>query len=248
MKNFITIFAIVICCVTSLKATIKDGYYLQSLWGISESLDSNIQFNRVNQADMSFTTAWEGKSLRDAWYYGLKFEKWTNNSFKGIEWLHHKIYMVDPPSEIEHFSISDGFNILYFNKGKLTPKDIIKRYGVGFVFAHVDTKFVGEERFYLKGGIGGSYFSGVSCHYSLEKRLYETTKNFITMEGKVTLSYARPPISTDDNEFAELFNVGFHILLGFGSKPPENVSVKEILRYVGLPYIHHMSIYKLDDF
>ena len=49
--------------------------------------------------------------------------------------------MVVSPSEIENFSISDGFNILYFNQGKLTSK-VIKRYSVGLAFAHVDVKFI----------------------------------------------------------------------------------------------------------
>ena len=33
------------------------------------------------------------------------------------------------------------------------------------------------------------------------------------MEDKVTLSYAKPPISTDDHEFLELFNIVDHPLL-----------------------------------
>ena len=49
--------------------------------------------------------------------------------------------MVIPLFEIENFSISDGFNILYFNQGKLTSK-VIKRYGVGLAFVHVDVKFI----------------------------------------------------------------------------------------------------------
>jgi hypothetical protein len=154
--------------------------------------------------------------------------------------LHHKIYLGNPLEPLESFSISDGFNILFLNR-IVNGEKAVFRSGIGLVFAHMDVSMKERKRFFLNGGISGAYISGVSIQGSVEKWLYESQRHFVNVESKLTLSYVRPPVSDNSEEYAEINNIAIHFLLGFGSKPLDtnNHSYKNHIKYWMFPAIHH---------
>ena len=93
----------------------------------------------------------------------------------------------------------------------------------------------------MNGGIGGAYLSGITSQISLEKWIYETEKHFVNLETKFTLSYARPPISDDINEFGTVPNYAFHFLIGLGSKPVQKESsLKDKAQWLAVPLGYHL--------
>jgi hypothetical protein len=239
-RNILIIF---ISLLVSLSAAYSEtGTYLSSFLGASESLNSDLKLYLTDQSDIKHEAEWNGNSFKDSLYYAIRVEKWKGNKGKGIEWIHHKIYLDNTTDIIEDFSISDGFNLLLFNWATYNQAhDFTHRVGVGLVLAHIDTTLSGRERFYMDGGIGGSYISGITSQLSLEKWIYETDAMFVNVETKLTLSYARVPISSDFNEFADVSNIGFHVLLGLGSKPvKKEAPLKEKATWVGIPLGYHL--------
>ena len=244
--SYLLVFIFIVLFFPS--ATIaEDGWYLQSHWGFSNSIHSSLAIKRNDKPGIVHTAKWKGKSFKDSWYYTVKVDHWKGDRSHGIEWIHHKAYLANPPEQIEHFSISDGYNLLMFNRGSRWSNGLINRIGAGLVFGHPDMKFRDEERFYMKGGIGGNYLAGVAAQYSIEKRLYEIKHFIFTLEGKVTASFARVPISEDNTEYAEVPLIAWHITFGLGSKPlKKGAKVRDWARYIGVPFFHHYSMYLID--
>lgn len=244
MKRILYCLGIGLACISTLVASpySEKGLYLSSFLGASESLNSSLKLYLTDQPDIKHNAEWKGHSFEDSLYYSIRFEKWDDNKGRGIEWVHHKIYLNNTTDTIQDFSISDGFNLLLFNIARRTPRhDLVYRLGLGLVFAHVDDTLNGRERFYMNGGIGGAYVCGITSQIALEKWVYETSRHFVNVETKFTLSYARPPISDDINEFASVPNYGFHVLLGLGSKPvAKTAPLKEKALWLAPPLGYHL--------
>ena len=219
------------------------GWYLFSTWGYMHSINSVMAVNSTS-GDIVHRAQWESKAFEDSPYYTLRIENWQDNNVSGIEWVHHKIYLKNNPSTIEDFSISDGYNMLFYNVGKRND-GIIRKWGAGIVVAHPDVTLTGRDRFWNDGGISGAYFAGFAVQHSIETWFYETTHHVLSLEGKITAAYARIPISDDDSEYADVPNIAFHITLGLGSKPlPKKPKPIDYANYFGVPILHHYSIYQ----
>lgn len=242
MKVFWIVFLLVFGSFSTASAV--DGWHFTSFWGGSESFNSNLKVHLNGDEDYDFNADWEGKSLTDSWYYSLRFEKWVGNRARGFEYLHHKIYLKNRPEGIKHFSISDGFNMAFYNWARRRDNGWITRFGIGPVLAHMDVQIEGRDRFYMDGGIGGSYLAGFGMQFSGEKWIYETEKFLVSLEGKFTASYVRAPVSEDAAEVAEVPNYAVHFLIGFGAKP-QGKRLKDNKHYI-FPVLHHLLVYPLD--
>ena len=249
MKILLTFFTLtsLFFVVFQNKGFASDGWYFHSNWGLSNSMNSTLSIKRDNSPHIVHNAKWKAKSFSDSWYYTVKLEKWLGDKARGIEWVHHKIYLANPPAGLDEFSISDGYNMLFYNFARKTKRNRISRLGLGLVFGHPDVTFTGAERFYMKGGAGGSYLAGVAAQVSLEKWLYETDHFIFSVEGKLTASYARVPVSENRSEFAEAPVVAWHLTFGLGSKPlKKQASLIDWTRYIGVPLAHHLSMYILE--
>jgi len=55
------------------------------------------------------------KAFTVPFYYGLRISRWDNNRAWEFEHIHQKIYIDNLPSKVEHFDITDGYNLFYLN-------------------------------------------------------------------------------------------------------------------------------------
>lgn len=242
MKKYISAILLLIA-VQAASVFAMEGWVLTTHLGASESTNSGLKLYLVDQPDVYMDAKWKGKSFHDTLYYSARLEKWKNNKANGIEWVHHKIYLVNTNDIVEKFSISDGFNQFYYNWARKYNDKTFYRFGVGVVMSHPDVSISGRERFYMKGGIGGSYLSGVTVQADLERHILENDRHFLTFDTRLTLSYIQPPISTDSNEYAELWNVALHLTLGVGSKPVPKMEGKDKLQYFLVPFGYYATVY-----
>ena len=249
MKSIFKIYILLLCLASSLFGYAKptDGWYIHSHWGFSNSLPSVMSIH-TRERDVVHNAKWKGKSFEDSWYYNVKIEKWTKQNVRGWEWVHHKMYLANTTSFIKSYSISDGYNMLFYNFGKQHNNGLISKIGLGIVIGHPDITLEGKERFFLDGGVGGQYFAGFAAQYSIQSWFYETEKYVLSAEGKLTLGYSRIPVSTHSDEFSEVPHIAFHFSFGMGSKPMKtnNHKLKDYLHFYLTPLIHHYSIYFLD--
>ena len=220
----------------------RSGWVWTNYLGASESFNSMLYINLENEDDIKTHNAdWDGRSFTNSAYYAMKLEKWNNNRGKGLEWVHHKIYLASDVEGIDSYSISDGFNLLFFNV--VSPfdrlgKNAYMRLGAGLVFGHMDVHLTDRERFYMDGGIRGSYLCGVAAQIAIDKWVKTTEKHFLTLETKFTAAYSRGPVSTNFIEYSVVPNYAFHVILGVGNKPAQPKTIKDAVKTFSVPSLY----------
>ncbi|MFT5170294.1 MAG: hypothetical protein ACI9BD_000060 [Candidatus Marinamargulisbacteria bacterium] len=234
-KHMARIFALFLILFVQTGLSAADGLHTTSFVGWSESLNSTLKIHREGASDITHQAKWEGRSFRDSIYYAIRFEDWKDNEGWGIEWIHHKIYLSNLTSEIQDFSVSDGYNLLFLTKA-WRDAGTIYRLSAGLALSHPDVTLAGRARFWNDGGMGGTYLTGFGVGGGVETWLVESDRHFVSLEGKLTLAYAKVPISKNKSEYGDTgINVGFHVMLGFGSKPIKDPDLTDHLLYWLVP-------------
>lgn len=177
------------------------AYSLPTPLDIDMNTGSDINVSSARYDTRSFST--------QAIYYNFKLGYWENNAAWEFESLHHKLYLVNKPKNVQQFHISHGYNMNTVNRAWDTG-NFIYRVGGGFIMTHPETKVNGKQ-WEDKGGVKGFYVSGLSAQAAVEKRWYVTDNVFLSLEGKLTAGYAIVPVAEGS---ASVPNVALH---GIGS-------------------------------
>ena len=205
----------------------EDGFHISTGMGLSMSEDSRLTTRYTDSGTVvkRFHEAqWLGRPFTDSTYYTYKLENWSNGEGLGFEFVHHKIYLRNFPDYLQRFSVSDGYNLMYLNKGwKLADRKVF-RLGVGVVLAHPDVQFTNGEQFHGEGGFldQGFFFAGPTVQATYSNRIWESERHYADWETKFSVSYAKFPISVNDDDYAEDVNIAVHFLINIGSKPLSN--------------------------
>ena len=148
-------------------------------------------------------------------FYDIQIGKWEDQAAWEIEFLHHKIYLEDRPAEIQNFSISHGYNLLYLNRAWLLKHDFRFRIGLGAVIAHPENEINHKSLDHSRGGTFGRgyYLAGFSGQVGAGRRFYFTKHIYGSLGGKVLLSYAWVPVKDGD---AVVPNLALYGIFGLG--------------------------------
>lgn len=218
LKRFL-IIGLIFFSATSVFADTnsEDGWYMSTFMGGSMSMPNYLRINLDGLPDQKINATYKNRNFDDSHWWAFRTEKWTGDTSRGFELVHHKIYLANTNDIVQDFSISDGYNLIYYNWGKKKGKNRF-RFGAGIVSGHTDITLQGRERFHTKGP-KGHFITGPTIQFDYERWLYETKTHFISVDTKLTLSYARVGVSSDKDEYAEAPDIALHLSLGFGSKP-----------------------------
>ena len=130
-----------------------------------------------------------------------------------LELVHLKIELTNPSSEVQHFEVSHGYNLFTVNRSWKQRKFIF-RLGGGIVISHPESTVRGKSLSWDKGILNkGYYVSGATVQVDVGRRFYFGENLFVTIDGKLTGSYARVPV---ENGHADVPNVAIHGLFGVG--------------------------------
>jgi hypothetical protein len=153
------------------------------------------------------TRPWKGSPY---YAYRLGYQQWT------AELVHHKVYLENPPPEIEHFEVSHGYNLAYVSRMITEPAaPLIFRLGLGLVIGHPEGRIRGNAINPVKSFLGGGYhISGISLQLGISRRLGVGNNFFVNPDAKLTAAWARMPLA--GGGFVQVPNVALHTLLGLG--------------------------------
>jgi hypothetical protein len=218
-KNFIALCAIGLM-ETQLDA--KDGWEVALNFGSSFSKNETLTIKQSGYPDIILPHAdIKTKAFTVPFYYGLRISRWDNDRAWEFEHIHQKIYIDDLPSEVEHFDITDGYNLFYLNHAwNLEEYGVITRVGLGFVVAHPDITVRGVQTHETGGGAipmiwdtdSGYQWAGLTGQIAIEKE-FQIVKNwYLSLEGKLTHSSA--DIDLEEDGSVEVPNSALHLLVG----------------------------------
>lgn len=194
IKNCMALFVLAGLLVPAI-AMAEGRWTFQVGSGGAVSMPTPLNFDMNTAKDISVGAArYDTRSFStQAFYYNFKIGYWENNAAWEFESLHHKLYLVNNPKNVQQFHISHGYNMNTVNRAWDTGS-FIYRVGGGFIMTHPETQVYGKK-FEDNGGVKGFYISGLSAQGAVEKRWFVTEKVYLSLEAKVTAGYAIVPVA-----------------------------------------------------
>ena len=193
------------------------GWSAEVFAGTSWSLPTPLRIEQPGEPSIRFRARYKTKPWQGSPYYAYRvgYQQWT------AELVHHKLYLQNPTSEIEHFEVSHGYNLAMISRAITPPSaSTIFRLGLGLVIGHPEGRIRGKAVNPVRSFLGGGYHvSGLSLQLAVGRELSVYEGFFIKPEAKLTAAWARMPLA--GGGFAQVPNVAVHTLLGFGYRTKE---------------------------
>jgi hypothetical protein len=181
-----------------LPASASASWSLEVGTGSSYSFFSPLVIRQTGFPDIRLDGKFNTEAFTEVPYYDVRLARgdWE------LELVHHKLYLQNPPPEVQSFEITHGFNFITANhRWSLLGFDL--RAGAGMVLAHPQTT-IRDSVFDEHSGIFGLGFfvSGVSAQAGLGWRYRLTPSLDAGTEVKLTAAAARVPIADGSVDIA----------------------------------------------
>lgn len=144
----------------------------------------------------------------DAPYYSLRIARTFESRGWEVELLHHKIYLTNPPEEVQRFEVSHGYNFILVNRA-VTRRALVVRIGAGAVVTHAETTIRGRP--WPPPGDDGYEVAGAGVQAALSRGFSISERVAVPVELKLTAASARVTINGGT---ADAPNVAIHALVG----------------------------------
>jgi hypothetical protein len=190
---------------------VKFHPYVSAGAGLQYNVPLPLVIRQSGHPDLRLTARFDTRPFFEVPYYDVKVgmtrEPWAFE----LELVHHKLYLVNRPPEVDTFEITHGYNPILLNVVR-DDWGVAFRAGAGFVFTHPQTTVRGL-RFPETGGILGWYVSGPAAQVGFSKS-WEFGRHFVAgVEGKAVGAWARVPIVGGS---ADVPNLSLHGLVTVG--------------------------------
>jgi len=188
---------------------------LEGALGTALSAPTPLVVNQEGFDQISLTADYSTRPLDVSPYYQFQVGIWYRKDSSAIVFgfLHHKLYLDNPPPEIQRFEITFGYNTLYVGHAWRKDKWVISA-GGGPLIANPYSEVRGQVRDGRRGFLRlGWDFAGATIYGALQRRFPVGGHVFFGMEAKVTGSMAWVTIA---NGNARVPNVALHLLASFG--------------------------------
>lgn len=215
----------IILSFLAMPALANDAHWQVAL-GLGGSINKNetLTIHQDNGTDIRFNANFNSKPFTNPLYYGLRVSRHKDGQAWEFEHLHQKLYVDNLPSEVQHFEITDGYNLFYINRSLTLPKHGIQvRAGLGAVIAHPQITINGVETYQKGGGAiptiwnksSGYQWAGMSAQVGMEKSFAITDQLSLSTEAKITHSRADIDLM---NGSVKVPNTALHGLVWLGYK------------------------------
>lgn len=186
---------------------------LDLLPGGSYVLPSPLGIYQQGEPDINFIARYKVRSFDSPVYYSYRLGVWKGNRGFELEMNHLKIYLDNAPDEVQRFSVSHGYNQLWFNYA-LKQHFFHWRVGLGPVIAHYENTIRGLK-WKEEGGLFdmGYYVGGLSVQGAIQKKIYLFPFFYFTGEAKVSAAYVKGKVV---NGYAKVPVFALHLQAGLG--------------------------------
>ncbi len=163
--------------------------------------------------DITLTARYRSEPFVVPMTWMWKISYWSDSTAWSLMAIHHKLYLENPPAEVEEFAITHGFNIISIVHSWRVG-EVVMGAGAGIVLAHPEVSVRGK-RLPEDGGIFnmGYYVAGPTLNFSVGRRFSILGGLYLLGEAMVHTSYASVPIAGGKAQF---FSLVGHVSLGLG--------------------------------
>lgn len=198
----------------------SSGLFAQKKWsfelhgGVVYNLPLPLVIRQEGQPVIRIKKAlYASEPLNDPYYWDWRFSRWKNHKSIEFEAIHHKIYLLNKPAEVQHFGISHGYNMLMVNRGWERNHNIF-RVGLGSVLIHPESTVRNLEYQVGPGfDLPGYRMRGILLNLAAARQFALGKYFYFNAEGKITASVLNADVV---NGKARVHSVVFHFILGPG--------------------------------
>jgi len=191
----------------------QENIRLEFAPGFSYVAPMPLKISQEGYPDIKMLAHYSTASFKLPIYYSVRAGLSKGNGGWEAEMNHLKIQLKNNPEEIEHFSVSHGYNQIFFSRVRHF-ENISGRIGIGMVVAHPESIIRGKmleqsKKFFYKG----YSLAGPAFMMGLFKEI-ETGKYFyFSFSGSVSAAWARIPVS---DGYASVPVIAFHLQVAPG--------------------------------
>jgi hypothetical protein len=98
--------------VIGAAAPLAAQWRLEAWLGQAWSARSPVTFTQFNQPDIRVNGDWSTRPFAPTWYYSGRIAKWSGEAAWAFEYMHHKIYLENPPPGVQVFQVTNGVNFI----------------------------------------------------------------------------------------------------------------------------------------
>jgi hypothetical protein len=189
---------------------------LQAFLGSSVNSPSPLWIHQIDQPDLHFTGHWATRPFLDTWYYAWRVGLWSGDRGWLLDFTHHKMYLTNPPPQVQRFRITNGMNLFTVSRG-FRKGNVTYALGAGPVVTFPKNEIRGERLESGRRGFWGGYLlSGANVMASATRRFPVLDGVFLSLDGRVSFSYVRVPVARGH---ASVPNLALHLHAGLGVLP-----------------------------
>lgn len=191
----------------------ESSWSFQLLLGGPLNLPVPLTIRQEGQPDIRLTAHYSSRPFQLPLHWDIQVARRSGDADWALGLLHQKLYLENPPPEVQSFTITHGFNLLTLSRGYRVGDGLWARVGAGAVVAHPESTVRGRE-FSGRGLFGsGQYLCGATLAATLEKRLALAGGLYLALDGKLTAAFAQVPVAGGD---ASVPGLSVHLLAGLG--------------------------------
>jgi hypothetical protein len=192
-------------------APVSAQWRVEAWLGDALNSHSRMTISQTGHSDLSISPHWSTKPWEPTWYYAGRISKWSSNHAWALEYIHHKVYLENPPAEVEFFRITNGVN--FWMAERLWRKRHWE-FGVGGgpVWVVPISKVRGLEYNKANGIFGSQYELGgavISANVTRRVKLIPWVYGILSVKGTAATLKARV---AEGN--ASLMNYALHVNYG----------------------------------
>src|ERR1041384_5575633 len=91
---------------------VQAQWRIESWFGMAWNAPTGVTFSQHNEPDISTTGHWSTRPFKPTWYYTGRIARWSGSSAWAFQYLHHKMYLDNPPPGVAFFRITNGLNFV----------------------------------------------------------------------------------------------------------------------------------------
>jgi hypothetical protein len=186
---------------------------LEILAGTALNIRTPLHIQQTGNPDIDTQAEYISKPFQLPPYYNIRYSQELQEGRLEFQFIHHKLYLNNPPAEVQSFEITHGFNIFTANR-VLERKDWLWRAGLGFVLAHTESQIRNQVMPSGGGLLGSGYrIAGPVLISGVGRQLPISRRWFVNAELQAIASYVEVPIARGE---ASLTHYSIHAQFGLG--------------------------------
>lgn len=197
--------------VSAAPARAETSWGARVFVGVPFNFPSPVRIRQAGEPDLRFRARWATRPFDNPWYYGIGlFRRAGGREWSG-ELIHHKIYLRNPPPEVQDFSISHGFNFLLVGHGIEVTPGVWARVQAGAVLAHPESTVRGKTLPEGGGLARGYHLAGPALAAGVEGRVPLGDRARLALGARLVGGYAFVPVADGS---ARVPNLAVHATAG----------------------------------